>query len=107
MLKNFNNSTWVDILKQFSSYQGTVNCFCKENNISKNQFYYYRKKLKDLSNLIFDLVILNKNITKKSVISNSEQAKEIRIKIGLANIYIPTNEIAILPTILKELVKYK
>ncbi|WP_160680932.1 hypothetical protein [Clostridium sp. C8-1-8] len=105
MSKNFNDSTWMHILEKFSSYQGSKSSFCKENNISKSQLYYYRKKLEKSNNSIFHAVTLDGNVTNKPVANNSNKANEIRIEIGSANIYIPMNEIAVLATILKELAK--
>jgi polysaccharide deacetylase 2 family uncharacterized protein YibQ len=105
MSKNFNDSTWIDLLEKFSSYQGSKSSFCKENNISKSQLYYYRKKLGKSNNSIFHAVTLDESVTEKSVAKNLNKAKEIRIEVGSANIYIPINEIAVLATILKELAK--
>ena len=31
------NAKWKSLLNDFSSYQGTITAFCKENNISKSQ----------------------------------------------------------------------
>lgn len=44
MEKIFNAETWREFLEKFSSYKGSVSSFCKENNISKGQFYYYKKR---------------------------------------------------------------
>ncbi|WP_333861950.1 hypothetical protein [Clostridium sp.] len=40
---NFNEKTWKEFLERLSSYRGTVTDYCRENNMSKGQFYYYEK----------------------------------------------------------------
>ncbi|MCT4607511.1 MAG: hypothetical protein N4A64_15655 [Marinisporobacter sp.] len=45
MAKKNNDAIWKEDLEKFSSYKGTVINYCRENNISKGQFYYYKKKL--------------------------------------------------------------
>lgn len=42
MKMNFNEDTWKEFLEKFSSYEGSVTDYCKENDISKSQFYYYK-----------------------------------------------------------------
>lgn len=44
MAKENNDVTWRGFLEEFFSYEGTVSGFCKENNISKSQYYYYKNK---------------------------------------------------------------
>ena len=46
MAIKFNEETWSEFLEKFSSYKGTVIEYCKENSITKGQFYYYMKKFK-------------------------------------------------------------
>ena len=36
---------WKNIIERASYYKGTIENFCKENNISVKQFYYYTKKI--------------------------------------------------------------
>jgi hypothetical protein len=38
-----NDDYWKPLILNFSFYEGTLKDFCSENNIRKNQFYYYRK----------------------------------------------------------------
>lgn len=44
MVTNYRQIDWEHILQLFQSYNGTKRNFCKEHNISVDQFYYYRKK---------------------------------------------------------------
>jgi hypothetical protein len=86
MANRVDNSIWNEYIDKFSSYEGTVTGFCKENNISKSQFYYHKKRSEVATKIIRD-------------------SKDIRIEVGKTNIYVPANEISLLATILKELVK--
>lgn len=106
MAKNFNDETWREFVEKYSSYEGTVSSYCKENNKSKSQFYYYKKKFMQQSKPTFHAIVLNdEESTPKAANSNIKEHKDIRIVIGKANIFIPVDEISILSTILKELVK--
>lgn len=44
---------WKDILDKFSTHEGTIKSFCKENNISVPQLYYRRRRLKNNNNTVF------------------------------------------------------
>lgn len=106
MAKNVSDVTWRGFLERFSSYEGTVTSFCKENNISKSQFYYYKNKFEQSSKPTFHAIVINNEESTSKTVNNSiEEYKDIRIEIGKANIYIPANGIALLSTILKELTK--
>ena len=106
MANEFNEVTWRGFLEKFSSYGGTVTSFCKENNISKSQFYYYKKKFEKSSKPTFHAIVINNEKSNPKTENNSVTGyKDIRIEIGKAKIYVPVNEIALLSTILKELTK--
>ncbi|WP_176431479.1 hypothetical protein [Anaerovirgula multivorans] len=45
MLSEAPGIDWEDILDKFSSYEGTIRGFCKENNISVHQIDYRRSIL--------------------------------------------------------------
>lgn len=105
MRRKLSNVEWNDFINLFSSYEGTVTNFCEENNISKTQFYYHKRRIEAAttkSTPIFQSISLNEevNINESKVTSS-----DIRIEIGRANIFIPANEIAILSNIIKELTK--
>lgn len=42
MAKNLNDDLWRELVEKSSSFKGSVNNYCKENSISKSQFYYYK-----------------------------------------------------------------
>jgi hypothetical protein len=106
MAKILNDETWRKLLEEFSSYEGTVTSFCKENHISKSQFYYYKNKFEQSSKPIFHAIVINNEESNPKTVNNSvKKYKDIRIEIGKANIYIPANETSLLANILKELTK--
>ncbi|MBW9159738.1 IS66 family insertion sequence element accessory protein TnpA [Clostridium tagluense] len=106
MAKKFNDVRWRGFLEKFSSYEGTVTSFCKKNNISKSQFYYYKSKLEQSSKPTFHAIAISNKESNPQTVNNSVKGyNDIRIEIGKANIYIPANEIALLSNILKELSK--
>lgn len=106
MAKIFNDETWREFIEKFSSYEGTVTKYCKENNMSKSQFYYYKKKFEQSNNPTFHAIVLNsERPTPEAAKDNVKERKDVRIAIGKANIYIPTTEISLLSTILKELAR--
>jgi len=59
MAKIFNDGTWRDFIEKLSSYEGTVTKYCKENSMSKSQFYYYKKKFEQSNNPTFHAIVLN------------------------------------------------
>jgi hypothetical protein len=104
MERIFTAETWREFLEKFSSYEGSLSGFCKENNISKSQFYYYKKRFGESTKPTFRAISLNKKepaAKNQNSIRNTPQ--NIRIEIGKANIYIPATETAVLKDILKEL----
>lgn len=105
MSKNFNKSdVWKEQLEKFSSYEGTVTDFCKENKLSKSQFYYHKKRLDLPKTTAFHAIKFNKENTVGEII-NTTVSKDIKIKIGKATIFIPLGEVAILSDVVKELIK--
>jgi len=94
------NSKWENVLAELSSYTGTVTSFCKEKNINKNQLYYYKRKSQKVSDGVFQAITL-KEKTQYKLEANS--SNNIKIEIGNAKIYVPSNEIEALSTIIKEL----
>jgi hypothetical protein len=106
MVNKFNDVTWRGFLEKFSSYGGSVTSFCKENNISKSQFYYYKNKFEKSSKSAFHAIVINNEESTPKIANNIIKGyNDIRIEIGKANIYIPANETALLSTIIKELTK--
>ena len=106
MANEFNDVTWMGFLEKFSSYEGTVTNFCKENNISKSQLYYYKNKFEKSSKPTFHAIVINNEKSNPKTVNDSVKVySDIRIEIGKANISIPANEIELLSNILKELSK--
>lgn len=95
------NIDWDKILSDFKSYEGTISNFCKENNISKQQFYYKRKK----SNMINKTVFHEIDFTKEENLKNNSENVEIRINLGQINIYVPSDNIKLIANVIKELSK--
>ncbi len=94
------HESWDKILERFSSYEGTVTNICRENYINKSQFYYHKKRAKSLSEPTFHSININ---TAKDSDNIEKTYKAIRVQIGRANIFIPTDEEKFLKIILKEL----
>ena len=91
---------WEDILIRFSSHQGTIREFCKENNITAHQLYYQRKRKKALQNNgthTFHAIRFTDNSSSKDAIEetatpNLSTSSSIKIEIGKAKIYVPGND---------------
>lgn len=94
------NDKWKTLLDNFSSYTGTITAYCKENNISKSQFYYYRKKTGRIGQGVFHAITL-KERTEYRV--NTEKRSDVKIETGNTKIFVPPNEIAALKTVIQEL----
>ena len=58
-----NDEVWKGILNKYPSFEGTISAFCKQQNIKKHQFYYYKKKFKEDNNLqIFQAITLTERV---------------------------------------------
>lgn len=102
----FTEETWKEFLEKLSSYEGTLSSFCRENNITPHQFYYYKKKFNKSQKTTFHAIVLNdEKPTEKQITNSVKENTNIRIEIGKVNIYVPKNEIVLLSTLLKELAK--
>lgn len=104
MINEVNEIDWDEIIEKFSSYDGSIQDFCRENNISHHQLYYRRKKLRE-EKTAFHAIKLNTKDTVNSNDSKGNSIKDIRIEIGKANVYIPVTEIDLVSKLLKELVQ--
>ena len=107
MAKEISEINWTHVMNKFSTYDGVINHFCKENNIKPYQLFYQRKKLEKETKPTFHAIALNKKESIKPTITNIHVpgAKDIRIEIGKANVYVPANEIALLTDIIQILAK--
>ena len=106
MTKEVSEINWDSIMRKFSSYEGTIADFCKENKVSQHQLYYRRKKLEKENKPTFHAIKIDKEQSKTPITKDKIKVNEdIRIEIGKAKIYIPSNEIALLSDIIKEITK--
>ncbi|MEY8285800.1 hypothetical protein AALA13_18640 [Lachnospiraceae bacterium 50-23] len=110
MLSDAPDINWEDILDKFSSYDGTIRDFCKENNISAHQLYYRRKRSKNNSVPVFHAVSLSeksidRDANKEVISSNPYSGSTIRIEIGKAKMYIPSNDKVSLSNILEAIMQ--
>lgn len=100
---------WEDILDKFSSHEGTIKAFCEENDISIHQLYYQRKKLENNNAPVFHAVSFKDNeaeeaANQENTPSNHPPASTIKIEIGKAKIYIPSNDKVSLSNVFKEII---
>jgi len=100
-----NSINWKQLVNEFTSYEGTLISFCRQNNISKGQFYYYRKKFEEKENLKFHAISLKTEKLETQITMLQPKKADIRIEIGAAKIYVPANEIAVLSNLLKDLIE--
>jgi len=104
MTMNFNKETWKELLEKFSSYEGTVTDYCKENNVTKSQFYYYNKKFTKASTPIFHAIEVMPEVSNLSKAkSDAKENKSIKIELGRANIYLPSEDLDLLTAVIKEI----
>lgn len=107
MDKIFNEKTWKDFLDKLSGYKGSVSSFCKENSITKGQFYYYKKRFSKPGTTAFHAISVNNEKSAIKEIKNyPKESAKIKIEIGNAKIHIPTNEPEILSILIRELVNH-
>lgn len=107
MAMNFNKETWEEFLDKFSSYEGTVTDYCKENNISKSQFYYYKKKFNKETNSIFRTIEVKPEASQpiNTKINSKQNLNNIKIELGRANIYLPSGNLDLLSLVIKQISK--
>ncbi len=97
------NINWREMVAAFSSYEGTLVNFCNVNHISKGQLYYYRKKFEKEDNIKFHAISMKEERIKTEITVAQTDSPNIRIEIGSAKIYVPANEMAVLSSLLKDL----
>ena len=109
MSRKLSNADWAEHIKKFSECKEeiTLKNYCIQNNLSKSQFYYHKKRLNEdnrTSETIFYPISLDSNNNDNnigSIMTSSE--KEISINIGNAFIKIPVSETTLISSIIKEL----
>ena len=68
MFRKLDNATWEEYINKFSDCKGTVTVkdFCRENKLTKSQFYYHKRRLeKENSTTVFHAVSLTVNVNEK------------------------------------------
>ncbi|NOW82519.1 hypothetical protein B0H39_005030 [Clostridium beijerinckii] len=106
MGKVSNHNSWRKTINEFYACNDNIKLsdFCKEKNITKSQFHYFKKKLGiNKGTIIFHSVSLNED---KNIIENNEisAANEVTITIGDARISIPSCEVLLISSVIKELI---
>lgn len=100
MLTKNNNLNWKEIINKFSTYEGSIVNFCKENDIKSYQLYHQRKKLRMQKGQTFHAIdISNATPIEKQKVN----LKHIIIEIGNAKIYVPVEDKTSLLNIVREL----
>ena len=103
MEKRIDKELWREFIEKFSSYKGTVTQYCIENNLSKSQFYYHKRRIETPEDISFHVISVKEESL--NIINENNTINNIKIEIGKANIFIPVNGIAILSEIIKEISK--
>lgn len=104
MAKRMDKGVWREFIDKFSSYEGTVTQYCLENNLSKSQFYYHKRRFEKPAEATFHAISFKK-VQEVEIDNKAIDVKDIRIELGKASIFIPVNEIAVLSEIIKEIAK--
>lgn len=104
MAKRIDKEHWREFIDKFSSYEGTVTQYCLENNLSKSQFYYHKRRFEEPLETTFHAISF-KEVDNVEINTEVVASKDIRIELGKANIFIPINEIAVLSEIIKEIAR--
>lgn len=105
MSRKLSNKEWEEYIKQYYSndISMTINDFCRENDLSKQQFHYHKKKIsetKTQTSTVFQaLKIVSDEEPYNKVLANLE----IKITIANATIAIPVSETTLISSIIKEL----
>ncbi len=107
MIKKLNNQEWQEKIEEYYTNYSfmPINKFCEENNLSKQQFHYHKKKRinsESTTNTLFQEV----SITSTEVLAQKiiETKAEIKISIGNSLIKVPASETAIISLIIKDLI---
>lgn len=97
---------WEEILNKFSLHKGSIKSFCKDNNISIHQLYYRRRRLRNNKPPVFHAVSFKEKDIADSIDERTAKAKsystsDVKIEVGKAKIYIPSNDKEALKDIFK------
>ncbi len=107
MYKKLNNKEWEEAVDLYYKENKNISIkeYCTKNNLNKGQFFYHKRRIKDIEHKesIFQAIQLNNHgeIIKENI--SSKLSSEIKITIGVAKIFIPTSETALINSIIKDL----
>lgn len=103
--KKLSNADWAEYFKKFNYYNGeiTVKDFCIQNDITKSQFYCYKKRLDEGNIETSESIFYPINFNNSENDINISSIREIKINIGNATIMIPVSETTLISSIITEL----
>ena len=93
------------MVTKLNEYNGeiTVKDFCIQNDITKSQFYYYKKRLDEGNIETSESIFYSINFNNSENDINISSIREIKINIGNATIMIPVSETTLISSIITEL----
>lgn len=104
MYKKLTNEGWEQYINKFyeDSHEISIKDYCIKHNLNKGQFYYHKRRLKEINEPVFHAIkIESKEDHNKEIVTATS---EIEIKIGNSTISIPVSETTLITAIIKELV---
>lgn len=96
---------WFEIFEKLSNYKGPVTKFCKENEIKLSTLYGKRKRLQKSTSIFHEIKLGGNDEKIVTQENNFVDAKEIKIEVGKAKIYILNTDTETLNTVLKEIIR--
>lgn len=106
MNKRLSNKEWEGFIEDYyNNYRSlTINEFCREHNLSSQQFHYHKKKISDAkssNDTVFQAVTIT---SREESVTRITTNAEVKISVGNATIAIPVSETTLISTIIKDLV---
>ena len=105
MSRKLSNKEWEEYINQYYSndISMTINEFCRENNLSKQQFHYHKKKISQTKTETSTVFQALKIVSEEEPYNKALDNLEIKITIANATIAIPISETTLISSIIKEL----
>ncbi|MGL5084550.1 MAG: IS66 family insertion sequence element accessory protein TnpA [Clostridium sp.] len=105
MSRKLSNKEWEEFINQYYSndISMTINEFCRENNLSKQQFHYHKKKISETktpASTVFQAIKID---SPGESYPKALGDLEVKIIIANATIAIPVSETTLIASIIKEL----
>ncbi|MGL4655485.1 MAG: IS66 family insertion sequence element accessory protein TnpA [Sarcina sp.] len=104
MYKKLNNQEWLEQIEEYYNNQSsiTISKFCEDNNLSKQQFHYHKKKriaTTSTNDTLFQAIpIMSKEKVKKTAVN----IEKIKISIGTATITVLASETATISVVVEK-----